>query len=61
MKGWTEGKEGAMMESMALSEVVGAVLGFTMMTVEEVSERFRRVDVFGFRFLREKLTQSFLT
>ena len=36
VKGWTEGKDG-LVESMALGEVVGAVLGFTMMTVEEVS------------------------
>ena len=36
-KGWTEGKGGET-ESMALKEVVGAVLGFTMMTTEEEDE-----------------------
>lgn len=34
VKGWTEGKENV--ETLALREVVGAVLGFTSMTVEEV-------------------------
>ena len=36
VKGWTEARQEV--ETMALKEVVGAVLGFTMMTTEEEEE-----------------------